>query len=99
MGVDFAQFIPDSTCRKDFFTVVTVVFPVVDEVAIFGPPKGRSYDFRSVSQSVTRFKENRSKKFFEIWHEGRGLLVGKSDVGGFLSKTQIFPKFRILSQN
>ena len=44
---------------------------------------------------MTRFKENRSKKFFEIWHEGRGLLVGKSDVGGFLSKTQIFPKFRI----
>ena len=51
-----------------------------------------------VSQLVTRFKENYCKKFFEIWHEGRGLLVGKSDVGGFLSKIRIFPKFGIQSQ-
>ena len=66
----------------------------------FGPPKGGPMISgllvsQSVSQLVTRFQENHSKKFFEIWHEGRGLLVGKSDVGGFFSETRIFPKFGI----
>ena len=70
-------------------------------IHFFGPPKGRSYDFRSVSSSVrqcvsasvTRF--NWSKNHFDFLHEGRGPLVGKTDVGRFWSKILVSPNLGI----
>ena len=48
------------------------------DILDIGPPKRRSYEFSAVSQ-------------FEICHEGRGLLVGKSDVGCFFPKILVSP--------
>ena len=49
-----------------------------------------------VSQLVSdAIPGNLVQEIFEIWYDGRGLLVGKSDVGCFFPKILVSPNLGI----